>query len=276
MKQNRLLLLPVLTFLFVPAAFAVDFETFPAVREVLPGDMVDTLEERREEGMNRFFTDEDSLSYIPNCSLSDTIFQAVQDSDYKIAVETLYLIPREELAPSLRQKERPAYMRSLYNTLRSISTLEGIDYYSASRERMRLLFAESWAISGPEDHSKIDDPLVQKIPSQDTVYIHQKDLTFGTNRYRVEYLHEEGAISMEIVNLNTMTYKIFPLVGEGNMSMRLLVVPVKEGIIFYGLNTVDMLDLKIFHKKMEDSFTNRMIALYNWYARQIGPGGNND
>ena len=276
MKQNFLLLLLPLLFLFAPAAFAVDFETFPAAREVLPGNMVDTLAERREEGMNRFFTDEETLSYIPNTKLSDTIFKAVEDSNYKIAVETLYLIPRKEIAPSLRQEERQRYLQSLYNTLRSISTLEGIDYYSASRERMRLLFAESWAIAGPEDHSRIDDPLVRDIPPQDTVYIHQKDLTFGTNRYRVEYLHKEGSFSMEIVNLNTMTYKIFPLVGEGNMSMRLLVVPVKEGVIFYGLNTVDMLDLKIFHNKMEASFTNRMIALYNWYARQIGSGGSSN
>jgi hypothetical protein len=163
-------------------------------------------------------------------------------------------------------------VRSLYNTLRSISTLQGIEYYSASRERMRLLFEESWTISGPQDRKRIEDPLVREIPDEDTIYIHQKDLTFGTNRYRVEYLHNSGTISMDIVNITTMRYSIFPLVGEENMSMRLLVVPVAEGIVFYGLNTVDMLDLAIFHKKMEDSFTNRMIALIDWFSRQIGDG----
>ena len=269
-KCRILLLALLLALLAVPASFAVDFSTFPSARDLLPGDMVSKLEERREAGLNRFFTDEQFLSYIPNCSLADTVFKAVRESDYKIGVETLYLIPEEQISRSIRAKERDAYLLELYNTLRAISTLEGIDYYSASRDRMRLLFAESWAISGPEERERIPDPTVSEIPSEDTVYIHQRDLTFGTNRYRVEYLREEDTFSMNIVNITTMTYMIFPLVGQGNMSMRLLIIPVKEGLIFYGLNTVNMLDLKVFHKKMEDSFTNRMIALFDWYARQVG------
>jgi hypothetical protein len=263
-------LFPVLLCLLtVPSAFGLDFQSFPSAEELMPEETVQKLEVRQEEGLNRFFTDEEYLSYIPDCDLSDTVFEAVRESDYKIGVETLYLIPRARIAADLRESSRQEYLLALYNTLRSISTLQGIDYYSASRDRMRLLFDESWAISGPEERTRIEDPLVEEIPAEDTIYIHQRDLTFGTNRYRVEYLREEDAFSMNIVNITTMTYKIFPLVGKENMSMRLLVIPVREGLVFYGLNTVNMLDLAIFHKKMEASFTNRMIALFNWFSRKV-------
>ena len=223
-----------------------------------------------EGGINRFFTSEETSQFTPASLLSGELTGSASAIDYAVGVESLHFIPKETLAPELRGISTDEYLLSLYNTLRSVSTLEGIEYYSASRERMRTLFAETWVIKGPDDDTRLPDPLVSTIPRKDTLYIHQKDLTFGENVSRVVYRHEGSALSMSITNETTMRYMLFPLVREGNMSMQMLILPVSEGIVFYGLSTVDVLDLKVFYKKMRASFTNRLIALKDWFISQVG------
>ncbi len=243
---------------------------FPSIDAILWQDAIERIMASEERGINRFFTSEDTAQLTPASPISSTLIDKANAIDYAVGIESLYFIPRENLAPRLLELPREEFLLSLYNTLRSVSSLEGIEYYSASRERMRTLFAETWVIEGPEDHSRLPDPTVERIPRKDTIYIHQKDLTFGNNVSRVVYRHERDALSMSISNETTMRYMIFPLVKEGNMSMQMLILPVEEGIIFYGLSSIDVLDLKVFYKKMRSSFTNRLIALKDWFLAEVG------
>lgn len=244
----------------------------PAIEDLFAAHSVSALLQERadgNDGINRFYTSEGGALHLPAVSLSEDLLDASLAIDYSVGVETLYLIPWDKVSPGLTSLSENEFRLRIYNILRSVSNLEGIEYYSASRERMRTLFAECWAIDNPDDRTRIPDPLVTAVPAEDTVYIHQKDLTFGKNLSRVEYQHENGNFRMGIVNLTTMTYMLFPIVGKENMSMQILVIPGREGILFYGLNTVKVLDLPIFYKKMESSFTNRMIALYNWFLDEL-------
>lgn len=263
-----LLLLP-----FTSTAAEPDFiESLSSMKSLFTSDTLAQLEQSQAEaqtGFNRFFTNDSRAVHLPAVNLSGDLIEAAYSIDYVVGVESLYLIPWKEVSSELTALPRPEFLLEVYNILRSISSLEGIEYYSASRERMRTLFAEAWAVKSPEDKQKIADPLVEHIPDRDTIFIHQKDLTFGKNISKVEYQRGEQSFRMNIVNLTTMTYMFFPIVGKENMSMQLLIVPSREGVLFYGLNTVDVMDLKIFHNKMRDSFTNRMVALYNWFLSQL-------
>lgn len=248
-------------------------EAFPELNTVLTANSVSLLENAassEEGGINRFFTaDGGRPEHIPSIPPAQDLLDAAYEIDFSIGVETIYLIPWTKVSDSIKNLSEDEFRLRIYNILRSVSTLEGIEYYSASREKMRTLFEECWAIDNPDTRNRIDDPLVQTVPPTDSIFIHQKDLTFGKNISRVNYQSSESQFRMGIVNLTTMTYMLFPIVGKENMSMQLLVVPTQEGILFYGLNTVKVLDLRIFYKKMESSFTNRMIALFNWFQAQL-------
>jgi len=246
--------------------------TLPSMDELFTRDTLTQFEQKLDEGeagFNRFFTDDSRAVHLPAINLSGDLIQAAYAIDYVVGVESLYLIPWNDISRTLTGLPQEEFLLEVYNILRSISSLQGIEYYSASRERMRTLFAEAWAINNPDEKERIADPLVDQIPDKETIYIHQKDLTFGKNISKVDYQSGTNSFRMNIVNLTTMTYMFFPIVGKENMSMQMLIVPSQQGIIFYGLNTVDVMDLKIFHNKMRDSFTNRMIALYNWFLVQL-------
>ncbi|MFW6362170.1 MAG: DUF6675 family protein [Spirochaetota bacterium] len=247
-------------------------DSLPTMDELFTNDTLTRFEQALDEGetgFNSFFTDDSRAVHLPAINLSDDLIQAAYAIDYVVGVESLYLIPWNDVSRSLTSLPREEFLLEVYNILRSISSLQGIEYYSASRERMRTLFAEAWAINNPDEKKKIADPLVDQIPDQETIYIHQKDLTFGKNISKVDYQSGSNSFRMNIVNLTTMTYMFFPIVGKQNMSMQMLIVPSQQGVVFYGLNTVDVMDLKIFHNKMRNSFTNRMIALYNWFLVQL-------
>ena len=274
--MKKILLTAITIALLLPSTMSAGQPEFkdslPTMGELFTADTLSQLNKRLsegEEGFNRFFTDESRAVHLPGVSIAGDLIQSAYSIDYVVGVESLYLIPWSDISSSLTSLPEEEFQLEVYNILRSISSLQGIEYYSASRERMRTLFAEAWAINDPDDKEKIADPLVDRIPASDTVYIHQKDLTFGKNISKVEYQSRDNCFRMNIVNLTTMTYMFFPLVGKENMSMQMLIVPSQEGVLFYGLNTVDVMDLKIFHNKMRDSFTNRMIALYNWFLSQL-------
>ncbi len=255
------------------------WDAFPSLDAILWQDAIEELRraEEKEEpgtggtgGINRFFTSEERPKYTPASSLSSYLVEQASQIDYAVGIESLYLIPKEKLDSNLIGRPRKEILLDLYRTLQSVSSLEGIEYYSASRERMRTLFAETWVIAGPEDEKRLPDPRPDSIPPEDTLYIHQEDLTFGENISKIVYRHEGYALSMSISNETTMRYMLFPLVREGNMSMQMLILPVREGILFYGLSTIDVLNLKVFYKKMRSSFTNRLVALKDWLMDQVG------
>lgn len=248
-------------------------EEFPRLEEVLSPGTISMLNRELssgKQGINRFFpSSEGREEHLPRVALAGDLKKAAYKIDFSVGVETVYLIPWEDVSKQVKELPREEFSLRIYNILRSVSTLEGIEYYSASRGQMRTLFAECWAIRGPEDPMRIADPLVASIPRQDSIYIHQKDLTFGKNISRVDYQSDGADVRMGIVNLTTMTYMFFPIVGKENMSMQILVIPSREGILFYGLNTVKVLDLPIFYKKMESSFSNRMTALFSWFRGRL-------
>ncbi|HDQ14455.1 MAG TPA: hypothetical protein ENN41_06545 [Sediminispirochaeta sp.] len=250
-------------------AFVAEFPKFEQLFSQQSRQLLKQELSTGKEGINRFFTSDEKPSHVPGVQLSVDLLQAANRVDYTVAVESLYLIRWEDINPQFTRLTRDNFMLEIYNILRSVSSLEGIEYYSASQERMRTFFEECWAINNPEERKRIPDPLVSSIPPLDAVYIHQKDLTFGKNRSRVEYQSAENHFRMGIVNITTMTYMLFPIVGKENMSMQFLVIPTDEGIVFYGLNTVKVLDLPIFYKKMESSFSNRMSALFSWFQNQV-------
>jgi len=159
----------------------------------------------------------------------------------------------------------------LYNILRSVSTLQGLEYYSASRKKMRTLFEESWAVSDPSDSkTKISDPVVNAIPAMDTIYIYQKDKTFGKNFSRMEFRAGKKTFSSTIINITPMRYKGFiKVMDKENLQINFIIIPTAEGLLVYGAMGAETLNIKAFLDKAEDSFKNRVIALSSWYEKRM-------
>jgi len=199
---------------------------------------------------------------LPAHASSASIRSALAGEKPNLIVEALYLYRRP------RPSDPQAELRSLYGTLLSISSLEGIQYWSASRQKMRTFYAESYRIDDPKAKRRLPDlaaPTTGPLPAAATCYAFQRDLTFGSNVYRYDYAVSPEAILLENTNMTSMTYLALPLMAPGGLKVRLLVIQTDEALLFYVASGANAPSLGIIRDKVEESITNRAVALYKWF-----------
>jgi hypothetical protein len=203
-------------------------------------------------------------SLLPFHEASKAIRTEIETENPGILVEAAFMLPR--LAPA-NQEEAAAELASIYGLLRSVGSLEGIEYYSQSRKKMRMFYAESYRIDGPKGTARIADPpfpVHKEIPIQETVFAFQRDLSFGANRYKYIFENMGDAVAVKAVNLTRMYYGILPLFTPGSLTTKLLVVPASDGIVFYAVSWAHAPG--IMKAKIRDSFGNRAEALFRWFV----------
>jgi hypothetical protein len=218
--------------------------------------------------LTRFYYDEQQIDlYMPEMPIAEEITDTIRTIEPNMGVESVYLLRIPSSAEYEDDGEQ--FMLGLYNLLRNVSSLEGIEYYSASRSRMRTFFKQFYPVKSVENPEKVEDPLVDSIPSYDTMTIFQHDLTFGKNFSSLVYRYANPFINLSITNLKTMWYGILPLIGPEHMQIHLVITPFRDHIIFYGNCGVKMaISLFGIEKSKTDSFSNRIEALYNWFSKE--------
>jgi hypothetical protein len=205
------------------------------------------------------------IDLAPRMWTTDTIERSLRDLDPTFALESVYLLPLQE---GIRSADDPELF--VYNVLRSISTMEGIDYYSHTRDRRRELFHESTVINNPEDQTPVEDPLVSRIPRYDQIYAFQHDSSFGKNSYSVTYRYDVGAYYLRLVNLTPVRYLgVIPVVSREAMHVYVSILATDEGLVFYGYAAVDVLTTLGMEDRLKNSFENRVEAIFNWFQDEV-------
>lgn len=221
--------------------------------------------ESRGVEQTSFYTDQPTFGLAPDTEFTPTLEEEIEALNPRLGIEARFYLP---LPTEVLQ--RPNFDLELYNILRSVSTMEGIEYYSASRERMRTFYHDSYAVAGPGGDERIPDPLVSRIPAQDRVYVFQKDSSFGKNVQQLDYTYADGNVLIRMENLTTMFYNGFiPLVADGNLLTYLVVEPQEDGIVFYGHLAVKVGALFGMEERARNSFHNRIKALYDWFTQRV-------
>ena len=127
-----------------------------------------------------------------NETLARLVRELHQDLNPSVMVETLYIYTKPQNAekPALSAGEKAA----LYNSVLALSSLAGLEYFSASRGVMRTFYEISTVIDSPTGRRPIPDPAFARPQEELTVFARQKDLTFGDNIYQYNFYSTDGAI----------------------------------------------------------------------------------
>jgi hypothetical protein len=186
-----------------------------------------------------------------------------QNVDPNIIVETLYLYKKPETAN--KEGWTDAERSALFNALCSLSSLKGIEYFSASRNKMRIFYESSFVIDDPVTKKPLADPVVQVPPEKAVLYAEQRDSTFGTNIYRYDYYTQPEAFAFVQENLTTMSYGILPLIGKNKLRSVVMVFDTGNSMVIYGVSVMNAVLLPGLQGKILDSFSNRANAIYQWF-----------
>ncbi len=237
----------------------------PAQPPYLQPDVLLSLEAAGE--LRGSLTDGAEPRLLPLLPRREQILEEVRGLELTVGVEILAVYPGTGAA-----LDTPEGLLRLYNLMHAVSGMTGLEYYSASRRRMRTLFAESYRIDDPEGRRPLPDRVFQEIPAVERAYLYQRDLTFGSTVYQVEYFHDSGVLCLHTSNLTPMRYLGIPMIKEGMSLSWICLIPFGQRILFYGLTggkTIKFLGLEK-GKSREESFYNRLKAIYGWYTRSLG------
>jgi len=181
-----------------------------------------------------------------------------------IAVETLYLYSKNSSDLSA-EKWTEAQRTALFNHLLSMSTLTGIQYFSASRGVMRTFYESSMVIDSPEKKKPLPDPVFSQPPAKHTIYARQKDLTFGDNIYRYDFLTSEDALIFSQENLTAMVAGIIPAVGKNKLHSVFAVIDCDDSLLIYAASMAKAVSLPGMGDRIGNSFGNRAEAVLKWF-----------
>ncbi len=245
---------------FLPAAADECF------RNVLSGELLRGL--TGEALLEHTFRAGDDLELFPRIPLKARVAEEVAAAQPTIGVELLTLYrpqAHSRRAVGVQVMSEAQYHLAIYNILRSTSTLEGIEYYSASRRRMRTYFYDAYAIASPDDRVRIADRLVTEIPQNDTSYARLSDSSLGEYTAAIKYHYHYDYFAMSISNVTALWQFIIPLAQPGGLTMLVLIVPCEGELLLYGLVFVDTPDVFGLAQAKIASFYNRLKALFEWF-----------
>lgn len=206
--------------------------------------------------------DASSFTLAPLCVVP-RIADIVANSTHNVLVEGLFLIP---LSAGWMSKITSL---DLYNISRSVSSLEGLEYYAHSIDKYQPMYVESYVIDSPVTKNRLPDPLVEVIPDIDIQYMRQRDLSFGKNTYRARYEYGDSVTSVLVTNMDALWYFIFPILAQEKLHIVFSILPQENGVLFHLVTFAEAKNLFGSEKQMATSFTHRMHAVAGWFEARL-------
>lgn len=229
--------------------------------------------QHRDSLRSNFYRDSAETSLAPDSAASsallETIAAGLTELEPRIGIEIVAPVAVDPRA--FTESGRLTLLR----ILQSVSTMAGIEYYSASRDEMRVFYHESYRVESAGDRARLDDPRPTRIPARETIFVYQRDGSFGRNVQRITYLTSDDAILMVTENVSTMSYNLIPLVAPGALRTYVLVQQDEASghLVFYGNLGVHVPFLFGMEDRARASFLNRIVALQQWFVARLRDEG---
>lgn len=213
------------------------------------------------EIQNQYYKEDDiDFSLFPKTELGSALKTTWTEAKKPVFVaESLFLIEKPEGSNSNQLDTE-----LISKIMRSISTMEGIQYYSNSEGRMKTLYSQSYTIDNPDDGNKIPDKLEGSAEGI-SIYAFQEDGSFGKNYYQIDYKQRENEVSMVIRLIEPLKFGFITAVKPNNLIINIDILDKGQYLVMYIGAKVNFPALSLFEKKLSKSFGARINALYGWF-----------
>lgn len=250
---------------FVPCVFSIPLENL--VSNHIAGQLRsnDSVIIEYQSGRNRsplLIPDNNDLRHAVSLIIGE-----VNRPDMMIEAVYLYKKPARAYTSSAAWDNNQKI--ELFNQMLSLSTLTGLEYYSASRGEMRTFFEYSSVVDGSNIRTAlpISDPVLNNPPAQYNLYARQRDLTFGDNMYRYDYVYAKDYIYFVQQNLTNLTIAGIRIIGANNQRSVMTVFDCGDSLLIYSITIANtIIGANLVEQRINNSFSNRAEALLKWFA----------
>jgi len=222
------------------------------------------VSEYRDNGTNGFFL-------VPETVYKDKINASIVEKDkknYPYTYEGIYLISKKDLLEKGKSGKTTITIDDVSRTVRSISKMQGMKYYSTTKKKECVLYEKTYMIAGPKDKTKIADQNTGSADGQIS-YCLQDDNSFGINTYKLSYCQNEDTLFCNFCILDKMGIGPFKAIYPGKMVINILVIDCGEDILLYLNTDLDSVKYPGIKGQITDSMSSRMEAVYKWFITQF-------
>ena len=166
-------------------------------------------------------------------------------------------------------KGNPTFLiEALYLHKKTQDSVKDTDKISrVLRKKMLTLYETSYVIDDPKTQGRVDDPIDN--PAADfSVYVLQKDLTFGKNIYRYRFCTDADSAGFMSTNVGVLKYSIFKAMEPENLETSIAVTDLGEYLLIHMLTRADFTAPSVFRERVQNSFRTRGEAVYGWFIAQ--------
>ena len=148
------------------------------------------------------------------------------------------------------------------HVLQSISSLEGVTYYSQGRKRETVLYPQCYIVDDPKSRKKVPDSYDH---GQEPAYYLQEDNSLGTAVYEVVFSKSVDRAGMEVYNVDPLKVGFIVLVPPRGMHLRIVVVDKGEELEVDVLMESAMRRSNLAGSYMDRSLQARFDAVFRWF-----------
>ena len=270
MKKNlKKIALLAFSAIFTVGLFAQDVD----IKAMVPPKYYDKL---MSEGKVLFSSDgSKGFQLLPNTYYTAQIRDSEvtkEDKNFPFVYEGLYYLSKKDILKTSNSSKSTITIDDVARVCRSVSKMEGMEYYSHRRKDYEILYEEAYMIR-EED---LDKRKPEAIPDLNygsadgqVSYCLQKDSSFGRNKYKLSYHQKDNELYTQFVLMDKMGAGPFNALYPGKMKINLLVVDCGDNLLLYLCTDVDSKKFPGIEGMIVDSMTARMEAVYNWFLKQF-------
>ena len=244
-----------------------------AIEDVVPGLTSEQIALLRSGEVVRGESFEDNVHVlVPSGSFAEQHLVQSLPKPESFTVVSLTYVPYPERMRGMSFEERQL---ELFNTMRSISTQEGITYIShRAGNKPRVLIEKSWYLETPRSRSGLPDPVSTSVPPMAEYVVYQKDSSFGSNVYSHHYRTSEREIFVNVRNLETMrVLGIFKAVESEQLAIAMATYQLDDGLLLSAMATIEGRDPQVrvlgITVDLPSAFNRRTTALGEWFVDQL-------
>lgn len=179
--------------------------------------------------------------------------------------EELFMLEKKDLGTGDVSK---ATIDKASKIIRSVSKMEGMEYYSHSDKKSEVLYKDCYCIKGPNDRTRVPDDLTGSANGK-IMYCFQNDNSFGKTNYRLEYHQTENEVSATFINTTPIYMGIVKAIDSDNLRINVVITDCEDKMLVYMLVQAKFPALAVFENTMNESFGSRLDAIYKWFVHQF-------
>ena len=203
------------------------------------------------------------MGLVPSSGYKSKLLKnRVKKSDKAFLFESLFYLKKSDLSKSKLD------INDVSRVMRSISSMQGITYYSNTKKKDRVLYDKAYTISDPSSKVAIADKTTGNADGK-VLYCLLNDASFGITRYKLNYYQSNNELYSTFTTTDAMGLGPITGIEAGDLIINILVIDCGDSFLLYLAPDANCKNIPGIDKKVQDSLIARMDSIYKWFIKQF-------